>query len=132
MMDGPDALPYFQTIRLLQRFREPRLRRRHRFKPVSILRTQRRKRAGERAAGAVGVFRHDARSGKARRAFAGKEPVGAFGVIQMPAFHQHRATAERQQRLALLAHLRFAAGVGGFQQRRRLRQIRRDDRHLRQ
>ena len=79
-----------------------------------------------------GCFGLYARGGETLRAIVGEEPVRAFCIIEMTAFHQYRATPHRQQRIALLFHFTFVLRVWRIQQRGGLRQVWRDQRHLRQ
>ena len=93
---------------------------------------QRRQRGRERTARAVGILGLHARRGKAYFAVAGEEPVRTFRIIKMPALHQHRPAAHRQQRIALLFHFPFSLRVRRAQQRGGFRKIGRDERYLRQ
>lgn len=79
-----------------------------------------------------GCFGLDTWRGETLRAIVGEKPVRAFCIIKMAAFHQHRATPHRQQRIPLLFHLTFVLRVWRIQQRGGFRQVWRDQRNLRQ
>jgi hypothetical protein len=108
MMNRPNTVTHFQSIGFCQRRREPDFGFLYRIGPVVMAWTQRRQRGGERTA-VPWVFLVCAGRGKTHFSVAGKEPVRAFGVIQMAAFHQHRTAAHRQQRApALSFRVQFA------------------------
>lgn len=132
MVNRTNTVTHFQRIGFCQRAREPDLRLLHRIRPCGVTRTQRRQRRRERTARAVGVFGLDTWRGETLRAIVGEKPVRAFCIIKMAAFHQHRATPHRQQRIPLLFHLTFVLRVWRIQQRGGFRQVWRDQRNLRQ
>src|SRR5215470_770622 len=81
----------------------------------------------QRAAGAMGILRRDAVGGETHECTRLDQEIDALGAAAMTAFEEHRPRPQRQQPLALLAHLGLVAGDRRIEQRRRLRQVRRDD-----
>ena len=55
------------------------------------------------------------------------QEVDALGPLAVTALDEHRLRAQRQQPLALPAHLRLGIGDRRFEQRRRFRQVGRDE-----
>ncbi len=132
MVYRPNTVTDFQSIGFCQRRREPSFCFANRIGPAFMTWAQRRQRGRERTARAVGILGLHARRGKAYFAVAGEEPVRTFRIIKMPALHQHRPAAHRQQRIALLFHFPFSLRVRRAQQRGGFRKIGRDERYLRQ
>src|SRR5947199_1280810 len=86
---------------------------------------------GKRAAGTVGIFRRDPVGSEAGEYVGPDQKIDALGVAAMTALDENRLRPQRKQALTLLTHLRLVAGSRGLEQRRRFRQIRRDNERTR-
>src|SRR5438034_370391 len=114
-----------------ERFRHVGLGGAHRLGQTESLGQAGGDRRRERAAGAMGILRRDAVGGKAHECARLDQEIDALGAAPMPAFDQHRPRPQREQPLALLAHLALVAGDRRIEQRRGLRQVRREDERAR-
>lgn len=94
---------------------------------IRVLREQRGNGGGERAAGAVGVFRGNARGTQLDLRGAVVDHVDAFGAFEVTAFEHHDTRAELVQSADGDAHVGYRKNGRAIEEHFGFREIGRDD-----